>query len=61
MTPTPTEGAERRTKMEWAMEVSRARWESDTEAEEKLQAKCRWEHMSRTAVILEWGDPRTWP
>ncbi len=29
-------------------------------AEAALRAKCNWEHMSRTAVILEWGDPRTW-
>lgn len=27
---------------------------------ERLQAKCQWEHMSLTAVIKEWGDPRTW-
>lgn len=29
-------------------------------AEEALRAKCNWEAMTRTAVILEWGDPRTW-
>ena len=30
-------------------------------AEEALKAKCRWEHMGRCAVIMEWGDPRAWP
>jgi hypothetical protein len=29
-------------------------------AEELLRAKCRWERMSRLAVIKEWGDPREW-
>ena len=29
-------------------------------AEIKLCEKCRWEKMSRTAVIIEWGDPREW-
>ena len=47
--------------MEWAIEVSGTLWESGTEAEELLRVKCQREHMSRTAVILEWGDPRTWP
>jgi len=32
----------------------------DSEAWERLQSKCQWEHMSLTAVIKEWGDPRTW-
>ena len=27
-------------------------------AEEWLRDKCNWEHMTRMAVILEWGDPR---
>jgi hypothetical protein len=31
------------------------------EAETRLRDKCNWEHMSRTAVIMNWGDPRTWP
>lgn len=46
--------------MSWALDVSKALWKSGTEAEERLQAKCRWEAMTRTAVILEWGDPREW-
>jgi len=25
---------------------------------ERLKAKAQWEHMSLTAVIKEWGDPR---
>ena len=29
-------------------------------AEQRLKDKCQWEHMSRTAVILNWGDPRKW-
>lgn len=46
--------------MDWAMQVSKELWESGTEAETRLKAKCNWERMTRTAVILEWGDPRTW-
>lgn len=45
---------------EWATRVSREIKVEGGEAEEKLAAKCRWEHMTRTAVILEWGDPRGW-
>lgn len=30
-------------------------------AEELLRKKCQWEHMTRAAVVMEWGDPRTWP
>lgn len=28
--------------------------------EELLGAKCQWGHRSRTAIILEYGDPRDW-
>ena len=28
--------------------------------EERLRAKCQWEHMTRMGVVLEWGDPREW-
>ena len=28
--------------------------------EERLREKCKWEHMTRTAVIMEFGDPRLW-
>jgi hypothetical protein len=51
--------SEKRT-VEWARQVSKELWKSGTEAEDKLRAKCNWEHMTRLAVILEWGDPRTW-
>lgn len=27
---------------------------------ERLKAKCRWEHMTLLAVLVEWGDPREW-
>ena len=27
---------------------------------ERLEAKCQYEHMSTTAVIQEWGDPKKW-
>lgn len=30
------------------------------EALRMLSDKCRWEAMSRTAVVREWGDPREW-
>ena len=48
------------TRIEWAREVSTEVRKQGGEAEERLAAKCRWEAMSRTAVILEWGDPREW-
>lgn len=31
------------------------------DAQERLTAKCRHEQMSRTAVLMNWGDPREWP
>ena len=43
-----------------AAKISREIHKAGGEAEERLVAKCRWEAMSRLAVILEWGDPRTW-
>lgn len=30
------------------------------DAERRLRNKCQHEHMTRTAVIAEWGDPRKW-
>ncbi len=30
------------------------------EREQKLCAKCRWEHMTRTAVLKSYGDPKNW-
>lgn len=26
----------------------------------RLKDKAQWEHMSLTAVIMNWGDPRNW-
>ena len=46
--------------IEQAQGMSRTLWKSGTEAEERLRAKCRWEHMTRLAVLVEWGDPREW-
>jgi hypothetical protein len=47
-----------------ALAVSKLLWAADTDelaaAEERLKAKCRNERMSRTAVLIEWGDPRDW-
>ncbi len=34
---------------------------ADARAYELLQNKCRWEARGLFAVLLEWGDPRTWP
>jgi hypothetical protein len=31
-----------------AMEISLELWKSGTEAEDRLRAKCQWEHMTRT-------------
>lgn len=47
--------------MEEALKISLELYDSGTEAEERLRAKCNWEQMTRTAVIIEWGDPRKWP
>ncbi len=46
--------------MEKALKISREVAREGGAAEEALRAKCEWEHMTRTAVILEWGDPRKW-
>lgn len=47
--------------MERALEISRELYSGGpTKAEVALRNKCDWEHMTRTAVILEWGDPREW-
>lgn len=48
-----------RDEMTRALAVSKALYHSGTKAEEWLRHKCRWEHMTRTAVILGYGDPRT--
>jgi hypothetical protein len=32
----------------------------DPKALQLLKDKCNWEHMSRYAVLEEWGDPREW-
>jgi hypothetical protein len=47
--------------LEEAQRISRELWsQPGSEAEQRLRAKCRWEWMTRPAVIMEWGDPRTW-
>lgn len=43
-----------------ALRITQEVYEEDGEAEQRLRAKCQWEHMSRMAVVLDWGDPRTW-
>jgi hypothetical protein len=30
------------------------------ERERRLREKCRWEHMTRSAVLAEYGDPGEW-
>ena len=47
--------------MTWALNLSGKLYREGGVAEARLQAKCRREQMSRTAVLLEWGDPRDWP
>lgn len=42
------------------LRIEREVREENGEAEQRLREKCRWERMSRTAVIREWGDPRNW-
>jgi hypothetical protein len=44
-----------------ATQINREVREAGGEADQKLKAKCQWDGMSRTAVIREWGDPRSWP
>lgn len=46
--------------MDEASKISSEIRSENGKAEQLLAAKCRWEHMSRTAVIREWGDPRNW-
>ncbi len=46
--------------MERALEISKKLREKDGELEEMLCAKCNWEHMTRTAVLREWGHPKNW-
>ena len=29
--------------------------------EELLRAKCRWEDMSRSFILIQYGDPAAWP
>ena len=43
-----------------ALRISSEIYAADGKVEEALRAKCNWEHMTRMAVILEWGDPREW-
>jgi hypothetical protein len=45
---------------ELQLRISRDVREENGAAEQRLRAKCQWEQMTRTAVIAEWGDPRTW-
>jgi hypothetical protein len=48
----------------WALTLSALLVKGDTKelkaANDLLGAKCRREQMSRTAVLMEWGDPREW-
>jgi hypothetical protein len=44
----------------WAIALSKELYRAGGPAEAALRAKCNWEHMSRSAVIMEWGDPRQW-
>ena len=43
-----------------ALVISRLLHQQGGDVEEKLRAKCNWEHMTRMAVILAYGDPRKW-
>lgn len=44
--------------MDEALRISKEVRQQGGRAEEWLCHKCRWEQMSRTAVILNYGDPR---
>lgn len=46
--------------MVWATKVSQQVRKEDGKAEQWLRAKCTWEQRSRTAIILDYGDPREW-
>ena len=43
-----------------ALKISEDVWLEGKKAESLLQMKCLKEKMSRTEVILKWGDPRKW-
>ena len=42
------------------LNLSKEIQEEGGERLERLKAKCQWEQMSRTAVLMEWGDPAHW-
>ena len=41
--------------------LSREIREENGRREELLGHKCNWEHMTRWAVLREYGDPARWP
>lgn len=47
--------------MEWALRRSKELFQGrDPKAEELLRHKCNWEGMTRTDVLIVYGDPTTW-
>lgn len=54
------DGSRAAPEMAWAMALSQDIKQEGGDGEQRLRDKCNWEHMGRCAVILEWGDPRTW-
>lgn len=54
------EAADRIRETDAALKISEEVSRENGEAEQRLVWKCRWEKMTRLAVILEWGDPRKW-
>jgi len=42
------------------LKLSKAIRHEDGLREKLLAAKCRWERMSRTAVLMQYGDPQDW-
>jgi len=42
------------------MALSREILEENGEREQRLRDKCRWEHMTRSAVLAVYGDPGEW-
>jgi len=42
------------------LELSREIKEENGQREEMLCAKCRWEQRTRSAILMEYGDPVEW-
>lgn len=52
--------AEKKLTMEQALKISAEVRKMGGEVEQRLKDKCLWEQRCRTAIIVDYGDPRNW-